>query len=242
MDLWGRLPTRSERSEASKIDNFRPKLVPDWSKFKTGVRIACSRHLVELGAADRGRLRVRPRSPAVVPGLGGADEGLIPLGDLGGALVADLARLGTHRGVRGRLPPAAVLRAPLGRPHRCAARSRSSAIPVYHVVRRATATRAAERPESFAAPRKRSGTLPRTSLSGARSTNTLDMLLLGPSRRPHAPVDWTGRANAPAGLDLRPPRSRRRAAAHCARGGRHHHPDFPRVLAPRPFSHARGVG
>ena len=30
-------------------------------------------------------------------------------------------------------------------------------------------------------------------------------------------------------------------AAHCARGGRHHHPDFPRVLAPRPFSHARGV-
>ena len=217
-------------------------LVPDWSKFKTGVRIACSRHLVELGAADRGRLRVRPRSAAVVPGLGGADEGLIPLGDLGGALVADLARLNAQRGLRGRLPPAAVLRAPLGRPHRCAARSRSSAILIYHVVTRATATCAAERPESFAAPRKRSGTLPRTSLSGARSTKTLDMLLLGPSRRPHAPVDWTGRANAPAGLDLRPPGSRRRAAAHCARGGRHHHPDFPRVLAPRPFSHARGVG
>ena len=198
--------------------------------------------LVELGAAGRGCLLVRPRSAPVAPGLDGADEGLVPLGDLGGALVADLARLGTHRGVRGRLPPAAVPRAPLGRPHRCAARSRSSAIPVYHVVRRATATRAAERPESFAAPRKRSGTLPRTSLSGARSTKTLDMLLLGPSRRPHAPVDWTGRANAPAGLDLRPPGSRRRAAAHCARGGRHHHPDFPRVLAPRPFSHARRVG
>ena len=106
MDLWGRLPTRSGRSEASKIDNFRPKLVPDWSKFKTGVRIACSRHLVELGAADRGRLRVRPGSAAVVPGLGGADEGLIPLGDLGGALVADLARLDAHRGVRKASPAA----------------------------------------------------------------------------------------------------------------------------------------
>ena len=104
-----------------------------------------------------------------------------------------------------RLPPPAVLRAPLGRPHRCAARSRSSVILIYHVVTRATATCAAERPESFAAPRKRSGTLPRTSLSGARSTNTLDMLLLGPSRRPHAPVDWTGRADARTGLDLRPP-------------------------------------
>ena len=217
-------------------------LVFDWSELKTRARIALFGPLKALGAAGRGRLRVCPRSAPVAPGLDGADEGLIPLGDLGGALVADLARLGTHRGVRGRLPPAAVLRAPLGRPHRCAARSRSSAIPVYHVVRRATATRAAERPESFAAPRKRSGTLPRTSLSGARSTSTLDMLLLGPSRRPHAPVDWTGRANAPAGLDLRPPGSRRRAAAHCARGGRHHHPDFPRVLAPRPFSHARRVG
>ena len=52
VSFWGRLPTSSERSEASKIDNFRPKLVPDWSKFKTGVRIACSRHLVELGAAE----------------------------------------------------------------------------------------------------------------------------------------------------------------------------------------------
>ena len=31
------------------------------------------------------------------------------------------------------------------------------------------------------------------------------MLLLGPSRRPHAPVDWTGRADARTGLDLRPP-------------------------------------
>ena len=180
-------------------------LVFDWSELKTRARIALFGPLKALGAAGRGRLRVCPRSAPVAPGLDGADEGLIPLGDLGGALVADLARLGTHRGVRGRLPPAAVLRAPLGRPHRCAARSRSSAIPVYHVVRRATATRAAERPESFAAPRKRSGTLPRTSLSGARSTKTLDMLLLGPSRRPHAPVDWTGRADARTGLDLRPP-------------------------------------
>ena len=180
-------------------------LVFDWSELKTRARIALFGPLKALGAAGRGRLRVCPRSAPVAPGLDGADEGLIPLGDLGGALVADLARLDAHRGVRGRLPPAAVLRAPLGRPHRCAARSRSSAIPVYHVVRRATATRAAERPESFAAPRKRSGTLPRTSLSGARSTKTLDMLLLGPSRRPHAPVDWTGRADAPTRLDLRPP-------------------------------------
>ena len=162
-----------------------------------------------------------------------------------GALWLRISHVSTRTGAfERRLPPAAVLRAPLGRPHRCAARSRSSAILIYHVVTRATAPCAAERPESFAAPRKRSGTLPRTSLSGARSTNTLDMLLLGPSRRPHAPVDWTGRANAPAGLDLRPPGSEahRRAAAHCARGGRHHYPDFPRVLAPRPFSHARGVG
>ena len=56
--------------------------------------------LVELGAAGRGCLRVRPRSAPVAPGLDGADEGLIPLGDLGGALVADLARLDAHRGVR----------------------------------------------------------------------------------------------------------------------------------------------
>ena len=122
--------------------------------------------------------------------------------------ISNLAR-SAKTGITGafgrRLPPAAVLRAPLGRPHRRAARSRSSAILIYHVVTRATATCAAERPESFAAPRKRSGTLPRTSLSGARSTKTLDMLLLGPSRRPHAPVDWTGRADAPTRLDLRPP-------------------------------------
>ena len=49
--------------------------------------------LVELGAAGRGCLRVRPRSAPVAPVLDGADEGLVPLGDLGGALVADLARL-----------------------------------------------------------------------------------------------------------------------------------------------------
>jgi len=55
---------------------------------------------MELGAAGRGCLRVRPRSAPVAPGLDGADEGLVPLGDLGGALVADLARLDAHRGVR----------------------------------------------------------------------------------------------------------------------------------------------
>ena len=81
-------------------------LVFDWSELKTRARIALFGPLKALGAAGRGRLRVCPRSAPVAPGLDGADEGLIPLGDLGGALVADLARLGTHRGVRGRLPAA----------------------------------------------------------------------------------------------------------------------------------------
>ena len=145
---------------------------------------------MELGAAGRGCLRVRPRSAPVAPGLDGADEGLVPLGDLGGALIADLARLDAPRGLRGRLPPAAVLRAPLWRPQRSAARSRSSGMLIYHVVTRATATCAAERPESFATPRKRSGTLSGTSLSGTRSTNTLDMLPPGRHAGPTHP--WTG--------------------------------------------------
>ena len=75
-------------------------LVFDWSELKTRARIALFGPLEALGAAGRGRLRVRPRSAPVAPGLDGADEGLVPLGDLGGALVADLARLDAHRGVR----------------------------------------------------------------------------------------------------------------------------------------------
>ena len=46
--------------------------------------------------------------------------------------------------------------------------------------------------------------LPRTSLSGGGSTNTLDMLRLSPSRGPVPPMDWIGRANAGSRLDLRP--------------------------------------
>ena len=75
------------------------------------------------------------------------------------------------------------------RPQRSAARSRSSGILIYHVVTRATATCTAERPKSFATPRKRSGTLSGTSLSGARSTNTLDMLPPGHHAGPTHP--WT---------------------------------------------------
>ena len=232
-----------EAMASPSCDQNRPELVHDWSKSKNGgkdcVLELCSWSSGLPGEAVSASVRALRPSPRA---LTGPTRASYPRAT-SGALWLRISHVSTRTGAfERRLQPPAVLRAPLGRPHRCAARSRSSAIPVYHVVRRATATRAAERPESFAAPRKRSGTLPRTSLSGARSTNTLDMLLLGPSRRPHAPVDWTGRANAPAGLDLRPPGSRRRAAAHCARGGRHHHPDFPRVLAPRPFSHARGVG
>ena len=224
-------------------DQNRPELVHDWSKSKNGgkdcVLELCSWSSGLPGEAVSASVRALRPSPRA---LTGPTRASYPRAT-SGALWLRISHVSTRTGAfERRLPPAAVLRAPLGRPHRCAARSRSSAILIYHVVTRATATCAAERPESFAAPRKRSGTLPRTSLSGARSTNTLDMLLLGPSRRPHAPIDWTGRANAPAGLDLRSPGSRRRAAAHCARGGRHHHPDFPRVLAPRPFSHAQRVG
>ena len=232
-----------EAMASPSCDQNRPELVHDWSKSKNGgkdcVLELCSWSSGLPGEAVSASVRALRPSPRA---LTGPTRASYPWAT-SGALWLRISHVSTRTGAfERRLPPAAVLRAPLGRPHRCAARSRSSAILIYHVVTRATATCAAERPESFAAPRKRSGTLPRTSLSGARSTNTLDMLLLGPSRRPHAPVDWTGRANAPAGLDLRPPGSRRRAAAHCARGGRHHHPDFPRVLAPRPFSHARGVG
>ena len=226
-------------------DQNRPELVHDWSKSKNGgkdcVLELCSWSSGLPGEAVSASVCALRPSPRALTGPTRASYRWAT----SGALWLRISHVSTRTGAfERRLPPAAVLRAPLGRPHRCAARSRSSAILIYHVVTRATATCAAERPESFAAPRKRSGTLPRTSLSGARSTNTLDMLLLGPSHKPHAPVDWTGRANAPAGLDLRPPGSEahRRAAAHCARGGRHHHPDFPRVLAPRPFSHARGVG
>ena len=172
---------------------------------KTVVRIACSscargaRGCRERLSASVRALRPSPRA------LTGPTRASYPWAT-SGALWLRISHVSTRTGAfERRLPPAAVLRAPLGRPHRCAARSRSSAILIYHVVTRATATCAAERPESFAAPRKRSGTLPRTSLSGARSTKTLDMLLLGPSRRPHAPVDWTGRADAPTRLDLRPP-------------------------------------
>ena len=213
-------------------------LVFDWSEQKTRARIALFGPLKALGAAGRGRLRVRPRSAPVAPGLGGADEGLIPLGDLGGALVADLARLGTHRGVRGRLPPAAVLRAPLGRPHRCAARSRSSAIPVYHVVRRATATRAAERPESFAAPRKRSGTLPRTSLSGARSTKTLDMRATSAAPRARSTARCRARARAAAEAGVAPPRARRPTSGRTARAAALRQPSDHTRPRPPNFGHA----
>jgi len=58
----------------------------------------------------------------------------------------------------GRLPVAAVLRAPLGRRQRSVARSRPSVALAWHVVTRATATCSARRPESLVAPRKRSGT------------------------------------------------------------------------------------
>ena len=72
---------------------------------------------------------------------------------------------------------------------------------MYIVVARATVTCAAERPKSFATPRKRSGTLSGTSLSGARSTNTLDMLPPGRHAGPTHP--WTG-----PDAQTRPPRAR----------------------------------
>ena len=176
-------------------------LVHDWSKFKNGgkdcVLELCSRSSGLPGGADSASVRALRPSPRAWTGPTRASYPWAT----SGALWLRISHVSTRTGAfERRLPPAAVLRAPLGRPHRCAARSRSSVILIYHVVTRATATCAAERPKSFAAPRKRSGTLPRTSLSGARSTKTLDMLLLGPSRRPHAPVDWTGRADAPTGL------------------------------------------
>ena len=198
--------------------------------------------LVELGAAGRGCLRVRPRSAAVAPGLDGADEGLVPLGDLGGALVADLARLDAHRGVReaspaGGSPSSAARAAPPLR--RAQPVERDTHLPCRDACDgdvRCGAT------GIIRGAAKTLGNTTEDVFERRQVDEHAGHALLGPSRRPHAPVDWTGRANAPAGLDLRPPGSRRRAAAHCARGGRHHHPDFPRVLAPRPFPHARRVG
>ena len=153
----------------------------------------------------RGRLRVRPRSAAVVPGLGGADEGLIPLGDLGGALVADLARLDAHRGVRkaspaGGSPSSAARAAPPLR--RAQPVERDTHIPCRDAC---DADVRCGRSEIIRGAAETLGTLPRTSFSGAGSTNTLDMLPLGPSHKPHAPVDWIGRENAAFGLDLRSP-------------------------------------
>ena len=232
-----------EAMASPSCDQNRPELVHDWSKSKNGgkdcVPDLCSWSSGLPGEAVSASVRALRPSPRA---LTGPTRASYPWAT-SGALWLRISHVSTRTGAfERRLPPAAVLRAPLGRPHRCAARSRSSAILIYHVVTRATATCAAERPESFAAPRKRSGTLPRTSLSGARSTNTLDMLCWA---HPAGPMhQWTGpdAQTRPPGSTYALPGSRRRAAAHCTRGGRHHHPDFPRVLAPRPFSHARRVG
>ena len=237
MDLWGRLPTRSERSEASKIDNFRPKLVPDWSKFKTGVRIACSRHLVELGAAEAvsaSDRALRPSSRA----WAGPTRASYPWAT-SGALWLRISHFSTRTGAfERRLPPPAVLRAPLGRPHRCAARSRSSVILIHHVVTRATATCAAERPESFAAPRKRSGTLPRTSLSGARSTKTLDMRATSAAPRAPPTARRRARARAAAEAGVAPPRARRPTSGRTARAAALRQPSDHTRPRPPNFGHA----
>ena len=193
-------------------------LVFDWSELKTRARIALFGPLEALGAAGRGRLRVRPRSAPVAPGLDGADEGLIPLGDLGGALVADLARLDAHRGVRkaspaGGSPSSAARAAPAQRGAQPV--EWDSHLPCRDACK---ATCAAERPKSFATPRKRSGTLSGTSLSGARSTNTLDMLPPGhhagpthPWTRPDAQTRPPGSTYAAQGL-VHAPRPTERAA------------------------------
>ena len=89
-----------EAMASPSCDQNRPKLVHHWSKFKNGGK-DCVLELCSWSSGLPGEaVRVRPRSAPVAPGLDGADEGLVPLGDLGGALVADLARLDAHRGVR----------------------------------------------------------------------------------------------------------------------------------------------
>ena len=220
-------------------DQNRPKLVHDWSKSKNGgkdcVLELCSWSSGLPGEAVSASVRALRPSPRALTGPTRASYRWAT----SGALWLRISHVSTRTGAfERRLPPAAVLRAPLGRPHRCAARSRSSAILIYHVVTRATATCAAERPESFAAPRKRSGTLPRTSLSGARSTKTLDMRATSAAPRAPPTARRRARARAAAEAGVAPPRARRPTSGRTARAAALRQPSDHTRPRPPNFGHA----
>ena len=175
---------------------------PSYSATLVGLRARAV--LVELRAAGRGCLRVRPRSAPVAPGLDGADEGLVPPGDLGGALVADLARLDAHRGVRKASPAAPTWRRrPLrrgARAHRPRCRSRRRGC-------RSTSPRRSRRAPRCSPRARERAAAPRCAPAGGPSACARPPTR-GPTAGPTAPTRRSSAApRSPAAATAPPPGS-----------------------------------
>ena len=194
-----------EAMASPSCDQNRPELVHDWSKSKNGgkdcVLELCS---LELGAAGRGCLRVRPRSAPVAPGLDGADEGLVPPGDLGGALVADLARLDAHRGVRKASPAAPTWRR---RPLRRGARARRPRCRSRRRGCRSTSPRRSRRAPRCSPRARERAAAPRCAPAGGPSACARPPTR-GPTAGPAAPTRRSSAApRSPAAATAPPPGS-----------------------------------